>query len=467
MERNVSHGFYGSIINFCEKVIPVYAVYEYDDADITTINVDLILLDAKEKHQKLHKLIRDQFGSRMIIQDERGVHFVIEQMKNLKQGEGKVNIDVGSMTYGMEECVIEDPESVSIIAKISPSGIVSTEISRISHSDGNVEVDRLTDHTIEWNSDIGIFDVRKSYEHFTGQEKERKIYISVEYSKLYLDLPTETGKFDINAVREIIPEYFEHICTILSFCFRQPVWLYEIKYMISQGHDKPIMTPNKRTTFHKNLSLLPHEPLIDSRNLCRGGFHDLMEKYWKTPIRDGIKNSIQFLASSHNRTLEESYFLAFSALDSITEIVISQIGFDTSIPKTDWKKIEKSLRNSLNSVNSVNYIYVNRIKNKLPELRRMSFADKLLIVVDHLKIDVIDLWTKDGLSEGVMKSSQIRNNLFHMSNVQSYSALFDSMIRIRHLTERIILRCLDWPKDKLWMLHDLSLVNVNNNEKTD
>ena len=59
------------------------------------------------------------------------------------------------------------------------------------------------------------------------------------------------------------------------------------------------------------------------------------------------------------------------------------------------------------------------------------------------------------------KAVRIRNDLFHSGSVESFGDLYDNLIRVRALTERMILQMLSWNGKETWNWCDQELHRVN------
>jgi hypothetical protein len=72
-----------------------------------------------------------------------------------------------------------------------------------------------------------------------------------------------------------------------------------------------------------------------------------------------------------------------------------------------------------------------------------------------------DLWPRQGFELGMKMATKMRNELFHSAICKDPQDLSDNLVRLRTLTERIILRALKWPDDKIWVWYDQNLRWIN------
>ncbi len=65
-----------------------------------------------------------------------------------------------------------------------------------------------------------------------------------------------------------------------------------------------------------------------------------------------------------------------------------------------------------------------------------------------------DLWAPTGFDSGLGEAIELRNNLFHRAHFEDAYLLQAHLVRLQVLTERLILKALDWPDEKIWRWHD-------------
>lgn len=167
-----------------------------------------------------------------------------------------------------------------------------------------------------------------------------------------------------------------------------------------------------------------------------------MKNFRTSPIIYALRRSITFLASSQsNQTIEIKFFQSIISLESFCDGFIDLNQENVKIPSGKWRKIEKALRESLNSLGNQKEmtIHIERVKKKLPELKGITTLDKILYCCKALDVKTNDLWQKDGLEVGLNKALNMRNHLFHRAYCEDPYFLYANFVRIQVLTERLIL----------------------------
>ena len=202
--------------------------------------------------------------------------------------------------------------------------------------------------------------------------------------------------------------------------------------------------------------------MINYRNLIDGGLQRLLRTFQNCERAEEISRVIDFLASSYKMvTLESSYFLAYSALDLVSAIHDPTALYLLSSAK--WKKLEKALRENLNTIAKEQHLIdiLEALKAKLPELRRASGDKRIIEACEALRVNTSDLWPNEGFEPGLKIATGMRNDLFHSALAANHQELVRHLVRVRTLVERMLLRILDWPDDQIWVWYDQNLRFVN------
>jgi len=456
-ERTIAREFYGELSYPDNRKIPVFVKYEYDELDITSIYGEIILLSPKEKHKDEYKIILGEENITLPLKINET--YIIEKGNLKREISGKLTFSIRSISCGINNFHMSNPRIASACIMISPGELGINSIIKTSSPRGTIEYHHKKEKEIAWKTDIGTFSLHQTYNRFDNIENKRRIDQLAEQTQIAIDLK-RLQNIDLQQIHKRILSACDDICCILGFCYRQSMTCYEIKYCFQEKEKSQIYVPFYKKVLSKNKSLTSSEPLVDVEKLYNGGFQILINALCRSSVKKSIKNSIQSLLASYenDRTVENSYFLAYSSLDSIVESLSSEYIKDSLIPAGKWKKIESCIRKSLNTISdNESDVYIHRIKRKLPELRRMSFFDKFLAVTKDRNICIDDILLEE---EDIANASSIRNRLFHMANVISYTDMLKYLTIIQSIVERIILNLLDWPLDKLWLLHDVKLKGV-------
>lgn len=259
-------------------------------------------------------------------------------------------------------------------------------------------------------------------------------------------------------IKKVVLDEVRDFSIILSLCYRKTVSWYEIDIsIIPKDRSLGVVSPLIRRKVYSKTYPDHGDDLINHRDLINGGLPNLVNNFRSSAIIESLRRSITFLTSSQsNQTIEIKFFQSIISLESFCDGFIENDHENVRIPSGKWKKIEKAFRDSLKSLSDQQEmsIYVERVKKKLPELKGVTTADKVLHCCKKLHVPTNDLWEKDGLESGLGKALDMRNHLFHRAFCEDPYFLYANFVRIQVLTERLILKHLEWPDEKIWRWYD-------------
>ena len=202
------------------------------------------------------------------------------------------------------------------------------------------------------------------------------------------------------------------------------------------------------------------DELINHRTLINDGLQDLLNNYRGSNQIDALQRCITFLASSMaSHSVEVNYFFSIIALEAFCDAFIEKNSKSIKVSSARWKKIEKALRNALKelSANKSLAAHVKNVTSKLPELKGITTSEKIAFCCNTLNARVDDLWKKDGFESGLKKALSLRNQLFHRAYFEDPFLLYSNRLRLQIIAERLLLKHLNWPDDKIWRWHDQEL----------
>jgi hypothetical protein len=467
MEKQIqSIKFKGTLVLSDKTKVQVSANISFDRLDATNLDIELMIMANEDEIHAIQAKFYAEHGKDIQIENdwEPGAYLEIENIYGVSQSSGILSIEASSISYGLKGHVTLSGDELFLVARFTPSGLLGKDMMRELHYDGSVKIKKLNYKDAYWETDIGKFTIHKVYEHFDGEVFYRKTSTSVEATQAHISLKSD-NPIDLDSMRKKVLEYFEIISSTLSLSFRVPVKLYQVDYLIIEKDRKATNFSFPKVQRYKlldNQKKVTRDPLIEIRNLSGKKFHHLASSIRNNDSSNAIRKSINFLAISRTKYLEESYFYCFLALDSIIEEILSANNIDTRIPNKAWKKIEKLLSNCIKDNNSEEFQeHLSEVRRKLPELKRYAFSKKADQVVSILKVDTSGIWKNKSFSEGLGEATRIRNNLFHAGHVDSIDDMHGNLIRLQFLLERIILKALNWKTSQLWAWYDQELKGIN------
>lgn len=445
---------------FVSGNIPVFLKIEHEKYNPEKISTELVLLGSDIEFGGAFRacLHGDEYG-KLEIRGEKDTDpaVTIRNINGWRHQGNNASLYIGSYEYAISEIPIDNPENIYVTVELTPSGILSKWGSRTLHFDGSIECKNSYPEEIEWDLDIGK---GKAFTRYTYEEHsvfDNKATIQIERPSLTFEINTDSN-LSTSEIKNAVLEEARDFSLILSLCYRKLVSWYEMTFsIIPQDRNLGVVSPIIRKKVYTKSYPDHEDELINHRDLINDGLPTLVKNFRNSPIIDALRRSITFLVSSQsNQTIEIIFFQSIISLESFCDGFIDLNQEDVRIPSGKWKKIEKTLRESLKSLCDQHdmSIHIEKVKKKLPELKGITTLDKILHCCKALDVNTNDLWQKNGLEDGLSKALSMRNHLFHRAYCEDPYFLYANFVRIQVLTERLILKHLKWPDEKIWRWYD-------------
>lgn len=438
---------------------------EYELHDPSILKIDFLLLGDENDQKKASSYLQNlKYNYVWLYSEDDHVPSVeVFGIHRITTGRSEASIGATAIQVGLSNKLLEHDAKYIVKVELMPSGILGKAGIRELSYTGDISFRSIVDGVVEVSSQLGTLQAEEQFDHYESEEYGNRIIHTVERAAITatLEIPKDRNLYEIN---EILRSDVEDICLILSLCYRQPVDYYEIRYTPDPEHSKErqLQEAFLRIKHEAPVSKIGRDELINYRNLVGGGLDRLVRSYRDSKRKDDLKRGIRFLSSSFRIvTLESSYFLAYSALESVVSAIGQGERFLLSSGK--WKKVEKLFREHLDQIAESEGFgnVVSQMKEKLPELRRAPSNERIKEVCTTLGVETQDLWPREGFDTGLDLAAKTRNDLFHSASCKNPQELFKNLVRLRTLTERIILKGLKWPNDHIWVWYDQDLKWIN------
>jgi hypothetical protein len=319
--------------------------------------------------------------------------------------------------------------------------------------------DRVYEGEIEWETGFAHAKayVRKVRERARVGENPAQLIIL--RPSLVLEV-TSPADWNLDTLARRVEEETEDASLLLSLCSRRDVRWYELNFLPWIA-DRPAVSENSNPLVRRRLSPSAHaerrDDLVDHRDLVNGGFANLLSSLRASANRDVLRRAISFLVGSWaDTTAEERFFLCFAALEAVGETIYAPRTVGDKLPKRKWKELESDLRAVITDFAARNGLGTTgeSLVKKLPDIKRVASREKIEGACRDLNVKVDDLWAPIGFDAGLGEAIKLRNNLFHRAHFEDAYLLQAHLVRLQVLTERLILKALDWPDEKIWRWHD-------------
>jgi len=464
--KNTHIQFQGYLKGDKIEKIPILLEIESSRYDAKNIKFDMILLvDDREYEEDVNEVLIKSMKKELIIYKNSSDFIVSTDQLVSWEWEGlRVKLNILSYQCGISDKLLSDKHKIIVTVELVPGHILSKTLSRIGHLNGNVEHTLFYTDNIEWSIDYGKAIATVHYEIEDDRIYQNEAMIQICRPRLQFFDIQSSGKTTSAQLKETIIKEVEDVCLMLSLCYRRFVEWYEIRFIIYDDENSSNQIPYP-VRVHKKMfdRIYPDKSniLIFHQELRGDNFNNLIKSYRNSEYKNAIRQAIVYIVASYSKNdIETDFTIAYTALESLCENLFKSDKVTEYLSSSKFQKLEKELKRLLKEFGekeSLNGEIIEKIKKKLPELKRISADDKIIHCCNRLDIKNSDLWKKEGFESGIRSTIKLRNLLLHQAVCSDYNELILNTIRVRILTERLILRLLNWPDDKLWRLYDQNL----------
>jgi len=438
---------------------------EWEAHDPMSHRVKLSFLgDAAEQGTTRHHLW-NQRGSTLMIRgsNTEAPSVRLDGIRNVSLTTNQAAIDADELVVDWPAAPSEGDARYLMKAQLTPGGIVATPAIWECRPNGGIDVRPAFQGEVLVTTSRGTWRVGEDYDHHEGIEHGNRMISGIQRSTVSGPVSVAAGTEFLKVHSEVERELWD-ICLILSLCYRVPVRFYEIRYVRDPESGAPQMGWGIYARYRRPLQVRggAEEELIGTAQLVDGWLDTLVQAYQAARDREALRRAVSFLATSNRAELvEASYFLAYAALELVVNACVPT---DRHLVGTaGWGRLSSRLTKAIQEFASEEKLPgpVGELVENLPCVRRRSSSARIIKAATNLKIQTEDLWIRDGFEGGVRKATKMRNELFHGALVLDAMELIASRVRISVLTERLVLRLLDWPADRVALRHEQQLVWAN------
>jgi hypothetical protein len=444
---------------------PIVSTLVYKLHDPTSLDIEVLLLgDEQARKAALVFLTRPPYYDQIWLHSDEQRFSSVEVLgiHRVSNREYRVSFGASEVKIGLDHEASEHETTWFFKAELTPSGILETVGTKHLSYTGDIKFEPLESSKVEVSTAFGTLEAGERYAHFNDEENANKVTHSVQRASITGLIKIPPGESIAN-VNDCLTRDVTDICSVLSFCYRQPVSFYEMQYITDPNTtaQELMHTATVRRRRHEQERKIRQDELIHRDDMANGGLQELLDKYRASPHLEELRRTMRFLAVSYkDTTLESSYFVAYSALDLITSAVRGEDVF--LMDNAKWRRVQQLLRQSVDDIATAEGLtpIVTQLKEKLPELRRTSGVNRVIKACEQIGITTTDLWRKEGFETGLRAATKIRDSLFHAASVGEVDEMWVNLIRIRVLVERLVLGVLHWPDDRTWVWKNQQLARI-------
>jgi hypothetical protein len=323
---------------------------------------------------------------------------------------------------------------------LTPSVLLSPAKTVERSYNGNVKVETIRQFNFTLANGFSlVFD--KQFRYIKNENND-----DITFTELVAGFEIGDEKQDINDTENDNVGHLDDFLMLVSFAERYRCICLGWDFINSEGHTK---------YYRRNLTIPKirekqnvFETLIDIQD-----FDDFIKQTYSKFIeinpKDLIRQAIQYTTYREDRSLENSFFTLYAALETLMLCFRQNHRLDAVFDSPDeWNRFQEDLKAWLKIYSQLNSDKNKRtlVYEKIPELNRISFATVVKRLCDFYSVDLGDLWPLLKNPKGI-SLSEIRNMLVHGKtfNPLQLRALIVAKEHLLWIMERLILAVLGWP----------------------
>lgn len=367
---------------------------------------------------------------------------------NHLEGDARVFIK-GDVDY-----IVKPGETLSIYSIVTPTTLIFPDWTYLRNYDGTIttigtETERIG---IPWNINNGTARLIDRYEYVDGNDKDENVTLRIQTNSLVLTIHPEV-ETEIKAIFLQLQKLMFEDLSILSFIGRKRISLIEANASVEV--DGKVKSAFARYRTWGGFYNLPSDQsqlrqLIMPRSLQDGVFKTLVENYRISPYKSVIDRTIPYLLTSYEDGYVETHLNnAYASLESMVDGIGSKFNQEFLIRSNPFKRLSKKIENLVKQEVEEAEIADGIIK-KIPELRRRSFLDRLIFLLDNQSVNTKLIWPP-GIDEPTEFHELLkrRNLLIHTGTMDQGETWRFDLNRVQKLVELWILKLLDCPESAI------------------
>lgn len=458
---NIEFNAVGSL-SFSGSKVPVSFTGRYSKTENKKISIEIYPKKRYQSNSIFNWIM--QFPAELEGKTRLGERIWIPQVSILSRAVGNFSLSGSS-----QQIVFGDLNKIRgrtrFKAFVPSTSLLTPNLSVAYYLDGRIAPlpnEKFEADSIEWDSVIGKARFTQEFEFYDGKYGVPSSLIRLQNSVLIIDV-SGIKKADVKSYYRSIAKETANILNLLSIFSLKRLGWYQTELLVksrgayqtkahSYGFDWMGFEPeNARNSPHVFLPILP---IKLKRNSL---FSSLYHNYSQSEFKEIIKRAINYLLSTYEYGYRESHYSsAYSALETIVNGTADENTLYI-LTKPDFKKLKGALTYLIETETSTSEV-ADDIKKKLQELRRRSFADKVLLIAKTHNIDLSKIWKEPGdIEKQIREVFRRRNALIHNGLITNNSQHQLDFFRIRKLALLLILKLLGCPTEAInghWINQD-------------
>jgi hypothetical protein len=302
---------------------------------------------------------------------------------------------------------------------------------------------------IRWYTKFGQAELIDNYNYIDDKVGFDPASIQIQKCQITIQIRIHRRTTSLKNVFTELENILEEPLLLLSFLSRRNVSWYEARATFfskdhSQPHRDAIVRHQQDLAYDGDIDVtasrfnVPINPQI----LSEGLFQTLLTTYRQSPLKNTIRQTIQYLlVTNESGYFEANLGLTYAALESLIDGLSKhhRISYLMGSSKFDklTKKLEQVIRTEISDPD-----IAKSVVDKLPELRRPPIRERLLNLLEIYRLNKVRM--NSDINTTVQKVLTRRNTFIH-SGFVDYDKHFEDFLLLKELIELWILTLLDCP----------------------
>ncbi len=347
---------------------------------------------------------------------------------------------------------------ITCLAFIPPTPIALSNVVYGMKGDGTITIVEGERKPVRWNTPLGTAELTDTYVYHRGK-KAGLDPASIRIWRCQITVKSQPlGNVSIRSISSDLQDALDEACWLLSFLSRKRIFWYGAEVYFypeedsSQDFRKAIVRREQWIGYEYERQANPSwiDLLVKQQALQEGLFERLYANYEASPYKSTIRRAIPYLLMAHGRSyIEPRIGIIYSALEGLVNGLDEDNQVAYLLGRSKFDRLSKKLRRFIREEIEEQDIAKGVIK-KLPELRRRSFMDRLLMLIERYDLDITKLWPAGADIPSELRKLMRRRNIYvHRGKIDDYDPYLLDLYRILNLVELWILKLLDCPDTAL------------------
>jgi hypothetical protein len=377
-------------------------------------------------------------------------------------------LDTISYEIGASDDLIPAGRSVSVCVLVTRARCLPSSYSGgvELNSDGNVRKRGEALEPVRWTTGDHELQAQKAYAYEHGIVSGERSLVQVPTCRITQNY-TSDGTESLRSILDRVVSETPDTTLLFSLFSRQRVWRYDtrVSYFEQRERENLLISASRRDVVSSGSYPSYEACLVHPIDLTEGRlFQEALNSLRSNPEYDAIRRAILFEVSARGRSdLEGAFILSVVALETAVLVLEGQeptVG--TVEDPTKWEAVRRALVTAVER-NLVGEEFEPNRRRLIEMVQRANQPSIALIVLNQVRrlgVNTADIWP-EGFEKGVRRALASRAKLLHRGQVGEFEELLNDIVRVQVLTERLLLKVLRWPDERVWRYHDQSLRSAN------